>query len=309
MRPARLDGATPRGLRAHATPRSDAARRSRGSPRTRAASGSNAPLICYLVGARARRTRRRSLDDARRRGRGARRSEGMPRSTDGPRSSPARRAASAARPRSRSPARARGSRSAPAGPRSSSSVPAELPGEGHFARARRDRRGERRGLRRGRGRGVRRADRHPREQRRPRARAHLDRGRLERGRRGRVGDERARARAPDAALPPAHGGLARAHRQPRLVGRARGVPAAAGMYVASKYAVRALTAVLRKELVGRIRVSTVDPGMVGDTEFSDVRFRGDADKKEAVYAGVKLPDPRGDRRLHPLGRSPGRRTW
>jgi 3-hydroxy acid dehydrogenase/malonic semialdehyde reductase len=64
-----------------------------------------------------------------------------------------------------------------------------------------------------------------------------------------------------------------------------------GMYVASKYAVRALTAVLRKELVGRIRVSTVDPGMVGDTEFSDVRFRGDADKKQAVYAGVRYLTP------------------
>ncbi len=59
-----------------------------------------------------------------------------------------------------------------------------------------------------------------------------------------------------------------------------------GMYVASKYAVRALTYVLRKELVGRIRVSTVDPGMVGGTEFSDVRFRGDEERKRAVYEGV-----------------------
>jgi 3-hydroxy acid dehydrogenase/malonic semialdehyde reductase len=64
-----------------------------------------------------------------------------------------------------------------------------------------------------------------------------------------------------------------------------------GMYVGSKYAVRALTYVLRKELVGRIRVSTVDPGMVGDTEFSDVRFRGDAEKKEAVYRGVDYLTP------------------
>ena len=59
-----------------------------------------------------------------------------------------------------------------------------------------------------------------------------------------------------------------------------------GMYVGSKYAVRALTYVLRKELVGRIRVTTVDPGMVGGTEFSDVRFRGDQDRKAAVYRGV-----------------------
>jgi 3-hydroxy acid dehydrogenase/malonic semialdehyde reductase len=64
-----------------------------------------------------------------------------------------------------------------------------------------------------------------------------------------------------------------------------------GMYVGSKYAVKALTYVMRKELVGRIRVSTVDPGMVGDTEFSDVRFRGDLEKKEAVYRGVDYLTP------------------
>ena len=64
-----------------------------------------------------------------------------------------------------------------------------------------------------------------------------------------------------------------------------------GMYVGSKYAVRALTTVLRKELVGRIRVTTVDPGMVGDTEFSDVRFAGDQEKKAAVYQGVRYLTP------------------
>jgi 3-hydroxy acid dehydrogenase/malonic semialdehyde reductase len=64
-----------------------------------------------------------------------------------------------------------------------------------------------------------------------------------------------------------------------------------GMYVASKFAVRSLTYVLRKELVGRIRVTTVDPGMVGDTEFSDVRFRGDPERKRAVYEGVEYLTP------------------
>jgi 3-hydroxy acid dehydrogenase / malonic semialdehyde reductase len=64
-----------------------------------------------------------------------------------------------------------------------------------------------------------------------------------------------------------------------------------GMYVGSKTAVRALTYVLRKELVGRIRVTTVDPGMVGDTEFSDVRFGGDHERKEAVYRGVDYLKP------------------
>ena len=64
-----------------------------------------------------------------------------------------------------------------------------------------------------------------------------------------------------------------------------------GMYVGTKHAVRALTYVLRKELVGRIRVSTVDPGMVGETEFSDVRFRGDEERKRAVYEGVEYVTP------------------
>jgi len=64
-----------------------------------------------------------------------------------------------------------------------------------------------------------------------------------------------------------------------------------GMYVGSKTAVLALTQVLRKELVGRIRVTTVDPGMVGDTEFSDVRFGGDRERKESVYQGVDYLTP------------------
>jgi NADP-dependent 3-hydroxy acid dehydrogenase YdfG len=65
-----------------------------------------------------------------------------------------------------------------------------------------------------------------------------------------------------------------------------------GLYVGSKTAVLALTQVLRKELVGRIKVSTVDPGMVGDTEFSDVRFGGDQERKQAVYRGVRYLTPR-----------------
>jgi len=65
-----------------------------------------------------------------------------------------------------------------------------------------------------------------------------------------------------------------------------------GLYVGSKTAVLALTQVLRKELVGRIKVSTVDPGMVGDTEFSDVRFGGDQERKSAVYSGVDYLTPR-----------------
>jgi NADP-dependent 3-hydroxy acid dehydrogenase YdfG len=59
-----------------------------------------------------------------------------------------------------------------------------------------------------------------------------------------------------------------------------------GGYNAAKFAVRAMTRVLRQELLGRpIRVSEIDPGLV-QTEFSLVRFRGDEEKAAAVYKGL-----------------------
>ena len=59
-----------------------------------------------------------------------------------------------------------------------------------------------------------------------------------------------------------------------------------GGYNAAKFAVRAMTKVLRMELLGRpIRVTEVDPGLV-KTEFSVVRFRGDERAAEAVYEGI-----------------------
>jgi NADP-dependent 3-hydroxy acid dehydrogenase YdfG len=60
-----------------------------------------------------------------------------------------------------------------------------------------------------------------------------------------------------------------------------------GGYTASKHAVRALTRTLRLELLGKpIRVTEVAPGLV-ETEFSLVRFDGDADKATRPYAGLE----------------------
>jgi len=62
-------------------------------------------------------------------------------------------------------------------------------------------------------------------------------------------------------------------------------PGGAG-YNAAKFGVRALTRVLRMELLGQpVRVTEIDPGMV-ETEFSLVRFGGDESRAAAVYEGV-----------------------
>ena len=60
-----------------------------------------------------------------------------------------------------------------------------------------------------------------------------------------------------------------------------------GGYVAAKHAVAALRDTLRmEEVTSGIRVSEVAPGMVHSDEFSLVRFNGDQDRADAVYAGV-----------------------
>jgi NADP-dependent 3-hydroxy acid dehydrogenase YdfG len=59
-------------------------------------------------------------------------------------------------------------------------------------------------------------------------------------------------------------------------------------YTAAKHAAHALARTLRLELHREgIRVTVVAPGMVEDTEFSLVRFDGDADKASRVYEGLQ----------------------
>jgi len=61
-------------------------------------------------------------------------------------------------------------------------------------------------------------------------------------------------------------------------------------YSAAKFGARAVAETQRLELNGRpVRVSEVAPGMVATAEFSLVRFRGDAERAEAVYDGVAEP--------------------
>jgi NADP-dependent 3-hydroxy acid dehydrogenase YdfG len=61
-------------------------------------------------------------------------------------------------------------------------------------------------------------------------------------------------------------------------------------YTAAKHGTKVVTETLRLELYDQpVRVCEVAPGMVRTDEFALVRFGGDREKADAVYAGV--PDP------------------
>ena len=63
------------------------------------------------------------------------------------------------------------------------------------------------------------------------------------------------------------------------------------VYNASKYAVRGFTEAARHDLAGTpIRVTHISPGMVGGTEFSNVRLGDDA-KASAVYENIEALHP------------------
>ena len=60
------------------------------------------------------------------------------------------------------------------------------------------------------------------------------------------------------------------------------------VYGATKAFVHQFSLNLRSDLHGTgIRVTCVEPGMSGGTEFSDVRFGGDHERAAAVYSGVQ----------------------
>jgi len=59
------------------------------------------------------------------------------------------------------------------------------------------------------------------------------------------------------------------------------------VYGATKAFVHQFSYNLRSDLLGtKLRVTDIQPGLCGGTEFSNVRFRGDAEKADAVYAGT-----------------------
>ena len=62
----------------------------------------------------------------------------------------------------------------------------------------------------------------------------------------------------------------------------------ANVYGATKAFVEQFTLNLKADLLGTaVRVTNIEPAMVGDSEFSLVRFKGDKDKANEVYEGLK----------------------
>jgi 3-hydroxy acid dehydrogenase/malonic semialdehyde reductase len=64
------------------------------------------------------------------------------------------------------------------------------------------------------------------------------------------------------------------------------------VYGASKAFVHQFSLGLRADLHGTgVRVTCIEPGLIGGTEFSEVRFAGDAERAAGVYAGTQPLTP------------------
>lgn len=63
-------------------------------------------------------------------------------------------------------------------------------------------------------------------------------------------------------------------------------------YCASKAFVHQFSLALRADLLGtKVRVSCIEPGLLGGTEFSKVRFRGDEAKAKSIYENTEPLQP------------------
>ena len=61
------------------------------------------------------------------------------------------------------------------------------------------------------------------------------------------------------------------------------------VYGGTKAFVKQFSLNMRADLIGTpVRVSCIEPGMCGGTEFSNVRFKGDDEKVEKIYSGVQF---------------------
>ncbi|OCG57579.1 SDR family NAD(P)-dependent oxidoreductase [Gilliamella sp. Nev3-1] len=64
------------------------------------------------------------------------------------------------------------------------------------------------------------------------------------------------------------------------------------VYGATKAFVKQFSANLRTDLLGKkIRVTNIEPGLCGGTEFSNVRFHGNNEQAAAVYKGIDYITP------------------
>lgn len=64
------------------------------------------------------------------------------------------------------------------------------------------------------------------------------------------------------------------------------------VYGATKAFVHQFGMGLKSDLIGTgVRVTVIEPGLVGGSEFSNVRFKGDSERADSIYAGAQVLGP------------------